>query len=195
MHDPDLRLQNHRFHQWRDQQCRYAKTHDRQSDRQTAVARKPFDHDGNRAAVHDADSGATPDAPAQAAGVEEELDLRAEDDALIATELEAALAKREVEAAKDAESGGGSTGRRRRGRRGGRGRRRPSFEATFDHGEEGYGLWLDPSIVDDPVYAEHWAGHRPISIQISSDQIVILRHTEDDDASDGSEAAEATNAS
>lgn len=143
----------------------------------------------------DADSGATPDAPAQAAGVEEELDLRAEDDALIATELEAALAKREVEAAKDAESGGGSTGRRRRGRRGGRGRRRPSFEATFDHGEEGYGLWLDPSIVDDPVYAEHWAGHRPISIQISSDQIVILRHTEDDDASDGSEAAEATNAS
>ena len=42
---------------------------------------------------------------------------------------------------------------RRRGRRGGRGRRRPaarSLEGTFDHGEEGYGLWLDPAIQDDP---------------------------------------------
>ena len=36
------------------------------------------------------------------------------------------------------------------------------LEGTFDHGEEGYGLWLDPAVVDDPVYAEHWAGHRPV---------------------------------
>ena len=35
------------------------------------------------------------------------------------------------------------------------------LEGTFDHGEEGYGLWLDPDVQDDPVYAEHWAGHRP----------------------------------
>src|SRR5215213_7569085 len=46
--------------------------------------------------------------------------------------------------------------RRRRRRRGGRGRRRngaPAIEASFDHGEEGYGLWLDPSVKDNPVYA------------------------------------------
>lgn len=130
----------------------------------------------------DADGGSAADATTSTPGVEDELDLRAEDDALIAAELEAALAKREAEAAKAAESGDGedSGRRRRRGRRGGRGRRRPAFEATFDHGEEGYGLWLDPAIVDDPVYAEHWAGHRPISVQISSDQIVIQRFSEDD---------------
>lgn len=115
-------------------------------------------------------------------GAEGELDLRAEDDALIAAELEAALAKREAEAAAAGEDGEEAPGRRRRrGRRGGRGRRRPAFEATFDHGEEGYGLWLDPSIIDDPVYAEHWAGHRPITVQISSDQIVIQRFVEEDE--------------
>src|SRR5215213_9640825 len=54
---------------------------------------------------------------------------------------------------------------RRRGRRGGRSRRRATagpLEGTFDHGEEGYGLWLDPAVEDNPVYAEHWAGHRPV---------------------------------
>lgn len=125
-------------------------------------------------------------------GAEEELDLRAEDDALIADELAAALAKREAEAAASGEDGEEGPGRRRRrGRRGGRGRRRPAFEATFDHGEEGYGLWLDPAIVDDPVYAEHWAGHRPITVQISSDQIVIQRFVEDDsDAGDSATKTE-----
>lgn len=144
----------------------------------------------------DAEGNAAADAPTQTPGVEEELDLRAEDDALIAAELEAALAKREAEAAKAGEEGDGdgSGRRRRRGRRGGRGRRRPAFEATFDHGEEGYGLWLDPAIVDDPVYAEHWAGHRPITVQISSDQIVILRHSEED-SSEASEETETANAS
>jgi hypothetical protein len=141
----------------------------------------------------DADGAAASETPTATPGVEEELDLRAEDDALIAAELEAALAKREAEAAKadDDEEGDAPGRRRRRGRRGGRGRRRPAFEATFDHGEEGYGLWLDPAIVDDPVYAEHWAGHRPISVQISADQIVIQRHTEDssDDASSDEESA------
>jgi hypothetical protein len=131
-----------------------------------------------------ADGAAAAENPATTPGAEEELDLRAEDDALIASELEAALAKREAEAAKtDEDDEGAAPGRRRRrGRRGGRGRRRPAFEATFDHGEEGYGLWLDPAIVEDPVYAEHWAGHRPISVTISSDQIVINRFTESEES-------------
>jgi hypothetical protein len=69
--------------------------------------------------------------------------------------------------------------KRRRGRRGGRGRRRAAtrdeLEGTFDHGEEGYGLWLDPAVEDNPVYAEHWAGHRPVTVTIEEDQIVIRR--------------------
>jgi hypothetical protein len=141
----------------------------------------------------DADGGAAADTPTATPGVEDELDLRAEDDALIAVELEAALAKREEEASKagdDDEEGSAPGRRRRRGRRGGRGRRRPAFEATFDHGEEGYGLWLDPAIIDDPVYAEHWAGHRPITVTISSDQIVINRFSEDEASASEEEAPE-----
>jgi hypothetical protein len=65
--------------------------------------------------------------------------------------------------------------RRRRGRRGGRGRRK-EIEASFDHGEtDGYGLWLDASVKDNPVYAEHWAGKREVTVRIDADQIVIRR--------------------
>ena len=74
--------------------------------------------------------------------------------------------------------------RRRRGGRGGRGRRKAGgqpLEASFDHGEEGYGLWLDPAVQDDPVYAEYWAGHRPVEVTIEEDQIVIRRAGEADE--------------
>jgi hypothetical protein len=65
--------------------------------------------------------------------------------------------------------------RRRRGRRGGRGRRK-ELEATFDHGEtDGYGLWLDPAVKDNPVYTEHWAGKREVTVSIEADRIVIRR--------------------
>ena len=80
----------------------------------------------------------------------------------------------------DAEDGEGAGGarprrRRRRGRRGGRGRRK-ELEATFDHGErDGYGLWLDAAVKDNPVYAEHWAGRREVTVRIDADQIVIRR--------------------
>ncbi|MFY9468936.1 MAG: hypothetical protein WAP37_02330 [Solirubrobacterales bacterium] len=141
----------------------------------------------------DTESGESAETATAAPGAEEELDLRAEDDALIAAELEAALAKREAaeSAAGDDDSEDESGRRRRRGRRGGRGRRRPAFEATFDHGEEGYGLWLDPAIVDDPVYAEHWAGHRPIAVTIGPDQIVISRVNEAAE-SEGDESSDET---
>jgi hypothetical protein len=124
---------------------------------------------------------------------DDEIDLRAEDDALIAAELEAAEAeKAEADDEADAEdSDEEKPARRRRGRRGGRGtgraRRKASdtLEATFDHGEEGYGLWLDPAVQDDPVYAEYWAGHRPVEVSIEEDQIVIRRAgAEDSDSED-----------
>jgi hypothetical protein len=137
----------------------------------------------------------------------EEIDLRAEDDALIAAELEAAEAEAqragaEAEEEADEESGETSAPRtRRRSRRGGRGRSasgagaptedRPAgrsrssgrgapLEGTFDHGEEGYGLWLDPAVQEDPIYAEHWAGHRPVEVTVEPDRIVIRRVGEDD---------------
>jgi hypothetical protein len=113
---------------------------------------------------------------------DDEIDLRAEDDALIAAELEAAEARRaaqEQEEQEDQEEQEERTARRRR-RRGGRSRRRrrtspATLEATFDHGEEGYGLWLDPAVQEDPIYAEYWAGHRPVEVTIEEDQIVIKR--------------------
>ncbi len=133
----------------------------------------------------------------------EEIDLRAEDDALIAAELEAAeietqrakaeAAEREEEPKEDEEDGEEPAPTRRRARRGGRGRRGCSeracagsarnvdpLEGTFDHGEEGYGLWLDPAIQDNPIYAEHWAGHRPVEVAVEENRIVIRRIGEDD---------------
>jgi len=76
---------------------------------------------------------------------------------------------------RSSEPGAGRRRRRRRGRRGGRGRRK-EIEATFDHGEtDGYGLWLDASVKDNPVYTEHWAGKRDVTVRIEADQIVIRR--------------------
>ncbi len=158
--------------------------------------------------VGDEDAAAGIAAP----GFEEEIDLRAEDDALIAAELESAAQEAERkraeaeaaeharalqdereraeraergEAEEEAEDGEEGQRPRRRSRRGGRSRRSPArssapLEGTFEHGEEGYGLWLDPAIQDNPVYAEHWAGHRPVEVLIEEDQIVIRRVGSDD---------------
>ncbi|MEK6278634.1 MAG: hypothetical protein AABM29_11550 [Actinomycetota bacterium] len=127
---------------------------------------------------------------------EEEPDLRAEDEALVAAALEAE-SDGDGSDGDDSEDSGDSGGgddddgkpqRRRRGRRGGRGRGRvrKALDGTFDHGEEGYGLWLDPAVQDDPVYAEHWAGHRPVTATIEPDRIVITRTGED--AGDGDDS-------
>ena len=150
------------------------------------------------------EQGLEPDGEENGAAAYEEVDLRASDDAAIAAELEAEAERRAAEEAKaaeeeaakaaEAEAAGGeepeeeakpkrsrSRGGRSRGRkRAGAGR---ALEGTFDHGEEGYGLWLDPDVQDDPVYAEHWAGHRPVEVTIEEDQIVIRRAGggEDDD--------------
>lgn len=126
----------------------------------------------------------TPDADDTAS---QEVDLRDE----IEAEIEAATAEEAVEEESEeddedsgekdeAEGSGGEAGtrprrRRRRGRRGGRGRRK-DIEASFDHGEtDGYGLWLDAAVKDNPVYSEHWAGKREVTVRIEADQIVIRR--------------------
>ena len=123
-----------------------------------------------------------------------EIDLRDEIEAEIeaATEAEEADTAEEDEGEEDEEReekpepGAGRRRRRRRGRRGGRGRRK-ELEATFDHGEtDGYGLWLDASVKDNPVYSEHWAGKRDVTVRIEADQIVIRRAGEPD--GDGGES-------
>ena len=131
-----------------------------------------------------------------------DTDLRDE----IEAEIEAATAEVGAEDEEDGEKGddgeeaaeeesgdegeGGGNGesrprrRRRRGRRGGRGRRK-ELEATFDHGEtDGYGLWLDPAVKENPVYSEHWAGKREVTVRIDPDQIVIRRAGAPEPASD-----------
>jgi hypothetical protein len=77
----------------------------------------------------------------------------------------------------DGDAEGAGRRRRRRGRRGGRGgRSRAALQATFDHGtDDGFGLWLDPAVEDDPVYSEHWAGHRQVEVTLEPDRIVIRR--------------------
>jgi hypothetical protein len=131
--------------------------------------------------------------------VEEEPDLRAEDDALVAAALDAEPEETPDADESDDDEGDGDTDgdgddkpRRRRGRRGGRGRKggrgpRKPLEGTFDHGDEGYGLWLDPAVQDDPVYAEHWAGHRPVTVTVEQDQIVIRRAGEEEGADSADE--------
>jgi len=117
-------------------------------------------------------------APAPTAGA---VDLRDEDDALIAAQLEAEEAKAaaEAKAAEEAKAAAEAEAAARRAAAGhGAG---TLLEGTFDHGEEGYGLWLDPSVADDPVYAEHWAGHRAVEITIDEDRIVITRAGSQDD--------------
>lgn len=79
----------------------------------------------------------------------------------------------------DSDDDGDGEGRgRRRRRRGGRGRKRggKKLEATFDHGtDDGYGLWLDAAVKDDPTYKEHWKDQRAVEVSIEADQIVIRR--------------------
>jgi hypothetical protein len=130
-----------------------------------------------------------------------EVDLRDE----IEAEVEAATAEAEAEEPEEPpaeeesededgeETEGGESEarprrRRRRGRRGGRGRRK-ELEGTFDHGEtDGYGLWLDASVKDNPVYVENWAGKREVTVRIDPDQIVIRRAGADEpDDGDGDE--------
>lgn len=121
-------------------------------------------------------------------GGEEEADADLRDE--IEAEIEAATLEEDEEeeepldeAGEEEESpdqeqpSGERQGRRRRRRRRRRGgRKSKSLQATFDHGEtDGFGLWLDPAIQDNPVYGEHWAGHRAVEVEVEPDRIVIKR--------------------
>jgi hypothetical protein len=129
------------------------------------------------------------EAEVQAATAEETAEAEEpevdEEDAEAEPEVDEGPSEAEEPAAEDGGGEGTRTRRRRRrGKRGGRGRRR-ELEATFDHGErDGYGLWLDAGVKDNPVYTEHWAGKRAVSVRIEPDQIVIRRAGETGNGSD-----------
>jgi cold shock CspA family protein len=57
-----------------------------------------------------------------------------------------------------------------------RGPREPEsvFEGVLDHGErEGWGLWLDPAIAEDPIWKEHWSGVEAVTVKVAEDSIVL----------------------
>jgi cold shock CspA family protein len=62
-----------------------------------------------------------------------------------------------------------------------RGPREPEsvFEGVLDHGErDGWGLWLDPSIAEDPIWKEHWVGVEAVTVKVAEDSIVLEADTE-----------------
>jgi hypothetical protein len=106
---------------------------------------------------------------------EEEVGLAEEDDDISLEDEAAPGEPADREADRRLSEEGERPRRRRRGRRGGRRReaRSSQYEGTFDHGDEGYGLWLDPAVADDPIYAEHWAGRRAVTVTLEPDSITI----------------------
>lgn len=57
-----------------------------------------------------------------------------------------------------------------------RGPREPEtlFEGVLDHGErDGWGMWFDPSVAEDPIWREHWSGVESVVVKIAEDSIVL----------------------
>ena len=48
------------------------------------------------------------------------------------------------------------------------------FEGVLDHGErDGWGMWFDPAVADDPIWKEHWAGVESVVVKVAEDSIVL----------------------
>ncbi len=57
-----------------------------------------------------------------------------------------------------------------------RGTREPAsvFEGVLDHGErDGWGLWFDPAVADDPIWKEYWSGVESVVVKVAEDSIVL----------------------
>ncbi|MCW2950124.1 MAG: hypothetical protein JWN41_1137 [Thermoleophilia bacterium] len=55
-----------------------------------------------------------------------------------------------------------------------------TYEAVFDHGGQGYGVWFDGVVRDDPMYKQFWkgTGTRPLYVRIEEDRIVLLKEVD-----------------
>lgn len=72
-----------------------------------------------------------------------------------------------------------------------RGRDEPEsiFEGVLDHGErDGWGMWFDPSISEDPIWKEHWSDVESVVVKIAEDSIVLEIDRRDDTPEDGNGA-------
>jgi cold shock CspA family protein len=48
------------------------------------------------------------------------------------------------------------------------------FEGVLDHGEQdGWGMWFDPSVSEDPIWKEHWTTVSSVTVKIAQDSIVL----------------------
>ena len=77
------------------------------------------------------------------------------------------------------------------------------FEGVLDHGErDGWGMWFDPSVADDPVWKEHWVGVDSVVVKVAEDSIVleaarnipqgVTQDTPESETDDGSGSLQAT---
>lgn len=63
------------------------------------------------------------------------------------------------------------------------------YEGVLEHGEEdGYGLWLDPAVADDPLFERGFAGVSDINVSIEKNRIVLT-------PADGANSADTANVS
>ena len=48
------------------------------------------------------------------------------------------------------------------------------FEGVLDHGEnDGWGMWFDPRIAEDPIWREYWTGVDAVVVKVAEDSIVL----------------------
>lgn len=48
-----------------------------------------------------------------------------------------------------------------------------TYEGVLDQGEEGYGLWLDPAVADDPLFQAGFAGVSEVRVVIQESRIIL----------------------
>lgn len=54
------------------------------------------------------------------------------------------------------------------------------FEGVLEQGEDGYGLWLDPAVADDPLFRERFAGVSDVRVVLEPDRIILEPAPEQD---------------
>ena len=72
----------------------------------------------------------------------------------------------------------------------GRGEPESVFEGVLDHGErDGWGMWFDPSISEDPIWQEHWSEVESVVVKVAEDSIVLEIDQREEARDDGNGAA------
>ncbi len=70
------------------------------------------------------------------------------------------------------------------------------FEGVLDHGErDGWGLWLDPAVAEDPIWKEHWSRIDAVIVKVAEDSIVLEADRGEAPAADERDGASAPGAS